>query len=96
MPNLNFIDFKGLKLVLPLILMKYKRQRIFTTKLLKKKYEVGVGYRTNSSMHFLAGFHITNHIRILYNYNKNTKSTLMDTHGIVLNFRLNNGFMSKE
>ncbi len=71
-------------------------QTDFNTKInYKNKFEVGVGYRTNSSMNFLAGFHISNYIKILYNYNKTTKNTLMDTHGLVLNFRLGNGFMSK-
>ncbi len=62
----------------------------------KNKIEVGAGYRTNSSMNFLAGFYISNHLRVLYNYNQTLKSTpINNTHGIVLSYRFGGGFMEK-
>lgn len=71
-------------------------QADFNTKLnFKNKYEIGIGYRTNSSLNFLIGFNITNNYRISYNYNKAIKNTLMSTHGVVLNIRLKNGFKTK-
>lgn len=85
----------------PSVLIKYvsgaPTQADFNTKInYKNKFEVGAGYRTNSSMNFLAGFHISNHIRVLYNYNKALKNTpIGNSHGIVLNFHLGNGFIEK-
>ncbi len=58
----------------------------------KNKFEVGVGYRTNASVNFLAGFRISNNCRASYNYNQALDNNPMSTHGIVLNFRLNEGF----
>ena len=84
----------------PSVLIKYVSgapiQADLNTKInYKNKFELGLGYRTNSSINFLTGFHISNNFRILYNYNKTMNNTTMDTHGIVLNFRLGNGFRSK-
>lgn len=81
----------------PSILIKYVSgapvQADLNTKInYKNKYEFGVGYRTNSSVNILAGFHLSKRFRILYNYNKNINNTTMDTHGIVLNLRLGKGF----
>ena len=67
----------------------------FNTKInYKNKFEIGVGYRTNSSVNFLVGLHMSNNFRLLYNYNKTVNNNSMNTHGIVLNFRLGNGFKS--
>ncbi|WP_109434844.1 MULTISPECIES: PorP/SprF family type IX secretion system membrane protein [Aquimarina] len=83
----------------PSVLIKYvsgaPTQADFNTKVnYKNKIEVGAGYRTNSSMNFLAGFYVSNHLRVLYNYNQTLKSTpINNTHGIVLSYRFGNGFM---
>lgn len=68
----------------------------FNTKInYKNKFEIGVGYRTNSSVNFLVGVHMSKNFRILYNYNKSLyNSNSLNTHGVVLNFRLSNGFKS--
>lgn len=81
----------------PSILVKYisgaPTQIDLNTKVnYKNKFEAGIGYRTNSSVNILAGIYISNHFRIFYNYNKALKNTIMDTHGLVLNFRLGKGF----
>lgn len=81
----------------PSVLVKYISgapvQADLNTKInYKNKYEFGVGYRTNSSVNILAGFHISKRFRILYNYNKSIDNSIMDTHGIVLNLRLGEGF----
>ena len=87
-------------MITPSTLIKYASgapvQVDFNTKVnYKNKYEFGIGYRTNSSVNILAGFHLSNNFRILYNYNKAFNNSIMDTHGIVLNFRLRNGFKPK-
>lgn len=62
----------------------------------ENKFEIGAGYRTNDSVNILAGFYMLNHFRIVYNYNKALKGTPMnDTHGLVLSFRLGEGFAQK-
>ncbi|WP_435263268.1 PorP/SprF family type IX secretion system membrane protein [Tenacibaculum sp. nBUS_03] len=58
----------------------------------KNKFEVGVGYRTNTSVNFLAGFRISNNCRVTYNYNQALKNNPTSMHGIVLNIRLKEGF----
>lgn len=88
-------------LITPSILIKYVSgapiQADFNTTInYKNKIEVGAGYRTNSSLNFLAGFHISNHIRVLYTYNHALRNTpVNNTHGIVLSYRMGDGFGDK-
>lgn len=87
-------------LITPSVLIKYVSgapiQADFNTKInYKNKLEAGIGYRTNSSINFLLGLRVFKNFRILYNYNKTINNTSTDTHGIVLNFRLGDGFTSK-
>lgn len=88
-------------LITPSILIKYVSgapiQADFNTTInYKNKIEVGAGYRTNSSLNFLAGFHISNHLRVLYNYNHALRNTpVNNTHGIVLSYRMGDGFGDK-
>lgn len=83
----------------PSILLKYVSgaplQADFNTKInYKNKFEFGTGYRTNASVNFFAGFYILDHFRVVYNYNKTLRNTLLnDTHGLVLNFRFGEGFL---
>ncbi|MHA7060219.1 PorP/SprF family type IX secretion system membrane protein [Aquimarina sp. M1] len=62
----------------------------------KNSIEVGAGYRTSSSINFLAGFYLFDHWRILYNYNQTVRNTpINNTHGIVLSYRFGDGFVNK-
>lgn len=89
-------------LITPSILIKYVSgaplQADFNTTInYKNKIEIGAGYRTNSSLNFLAGFHISNHFRVLYNYNHALRNTpVNNTHGIVLSYRMGDGFGGKK
>ena len=88
-------------LITPSTLIKYVsgapiQVDINTTVNYKNKIEIGAGYRTNSSMNFLAGFYISNRLRLMYNYNQALRSTPMNnTHGIILSYRLGEGFGNK-
>ena len=56
-------------------------------------FEIGTGYRTNSSINFLAGVYIIKNIRAIYNYNAaNRDNPINNTHGLALTFRLGDGF----
>ncbi|GGX09884.1 PorP/SprF family type IX secretion system membrane protein [Aquimarina muelleri] len=88
-------------LITPSILIKYVSgapvQADFNTTInYRNKIEIGGGYRTNSSLNFLAGFHISNHFRVLYNYNHALRNTpVNNTHGVILSYRMGNGFSDK-
>ncbi len=88
-------------LITPSVLIKYVSgapiQADFNTTVnYKNKIEVGAGYRTSSSMNFLAGFYISDHLRLLYNYNQTLRSTpINNTHGIILSYRWGEGFGNK-
>jgi len=57
------------------------------------KMELGIGYRTTSTLNLLAGFYIFNNFRIIYNYNLTLRnSPLNQTHGIGLSYRFGQGF----
>lgn len=59
----------------------------------KQKFELGVGYRTTSSINFLAGVYIADSFRVIYNYNQAiNNSVLGNTHGLILSYRFGNGF----
>ncbi|WP_106795168.1 type IX secretion system membrane protein PorP/SprF [Aquimarina sp. Aq78] len=88
-------------LITPSVLAKYVsgapiQVDINTTVNYKNKIEIGAGYRTSSSINFLAGFYISNHLRLLYNYNQTLRDTpINNTHGIILSYRLGDGFSNK-
>lgn len=59
----------------------------------KNKFEIGTGYRTNSSINILAGIYLFNNLRLVYNYNTSfNDSPLGNTHGFVLSFQLGDGY----
>ncbi len=59
----------------------------------KNKIEVGGGYRTNASINILAGLYISDHLRLIYNYNQMLRNAPVNTtHGIILSYRLGDGF----
>ncbi|MGJ8735439.1 PorP/SprF family type IX secretion system membrane protein [Zobellia laminariae] len=60
---------------------------------LRDKLEVGVGYRTNSSINVLAGFYLFDSFRFIYTYNIASKDlTIGNTHGLILSFQFNRGY----
>ncbi|WP_109299927.1 PorP/SprF family type IX secretion system membrane protein [Aquimarina sp. AU474] len=62
----------------------------------KNKIEVGAGYRTNSSVNLLAGLYLSNHLRLIYNYNQMLRDgPVQTTHGIILSYRLGTGFKNR-
>ncbi len=59
----------------------------------KNKFEIGTGYRTKSSLNFLAGIYLFKNARFIYNYNAtNNNSPLGNTHGFVLNYKFGDGY----
>ncbi|MGS0523816.1 PorP/SprF family type IX secretion system membrane protein [Zobellia nedashkovskayae] len=57
------------------------------------KFELGLGYRTNSSINVLAGLYLFESLRIIYSYNIASQNlTFGNTHGIALSYRFNNGY----
>lgn len=59
----------------------------------RKHFELGAGYRSNTSFNVLAGLYLFNNFRIIYHYNIITNnSPLGNTHGLVLSLRLGDGF----
>ena len=62
----------------------------------KNKIEVGAGYRTNSSINLLAGLYLSDHLRLIYNYNQMLRDApVQTTHGIILSYRLGTGFKNR-
>lgn len=62
----------------------------------ENKFELGTGYRTNSSINFFAGFYAFQNFRLLFNYTANTLNTpINNTLGVLLSYRLGSGFAVK-
>lgn len=60
---------------------------------LNNKFELGVGYRTNSSLNFLAGFYMFKNLRFIYNYNSaSSNNPITNTHGVALTYKFGNGY----
>lgn len=59
----------------------------------KNKFELGAGYRTSSSVNFLAGVYLFNNLRFIYNYNVAlNNSPLGNNHGLILSIQFNEGY----
>lgn len=59
----------------------------------KNKFEIGTGYRTSSSLNFLAGVYMFDNVRFIYNYNMAINdSPLGNTHGFVLSYQFGDGY----
>ncbi|MFS4417589.1 type IX secretion system membrane protein PorP/SprF [Maribacter sp. 2307ULW6-5] len=59
----------------------------------KNRFELGTGYRTNSSINLLAGVYLFKNIRAVYNYNLTfNDSPLGNTHGIVISYLFGQGY----
>ncbi|WP_400078702.1 PorP/SprF family type IX secretion system membrane protein [Winogradskyella sp. R77965] len=62
----------------------------------KNKFELGAGYRTNSSFNLLAGIYLFKSFRVIYQYNIVTNdSPFANTHGLVCSFRFKEGYVNK-
>ena len=61
----------------------------------RRKFDFGIGYRSATTINFLAGFTASKHIRIVYFYTPPTQNVLLNTHSLLLNIRLGNGFSSE-
>ncbi|KAB1071890.1 type IX secretion system membrane protein PorP/SprF [Tamlana haliotis] len=85
-------------LITPSMLLKYVSGSPFQADLntkvnYKNKFELGLGYRTDASINAFVGLYLFDHLKVLYSYNKMMKNTLAgDSHGIVLSWRLGEGF----
>ncbi|KAA2219656.1 PorP/SprF family type IX secretion system membrane protein [Maribacter flavus] len=59
----------------------------------KNRFELGTGYRTNSSINLLAGVYLLKNIRAIYNYNLAfNNNPLGNTHGIVVSYLFGEGY----
>ncbi len=64
-----------------------------TTMNYNNKITLGIGYRTSAAINCLIGFNLSNNIRFVYQYNQALRdSPLTNTHGIILSYRLGDGF----
>lgn len=61
----------------------------------KNRFEVGAGYRSNSSFNILGGIYLLQNIRAIYHFNfAANDSPLGNTHGLVITYRFGEGFYS--
>jgi type IX secretion system PorP/SprF family membrane protein len=85
-------------LLKPSVLLKYENgapiQADFNLGLsFRNQFEIGAGYRTNSSLNFLAGIYLFESVRLVYNYNAAPKNlTFGNVHGLSLSFRFKRGY----
>lgn len=57
------------------------------------KFEIGAGYRSRSSLNFLAGIYLFKHFRLIYHYNAGLKNSLLgNSHGIALSYSFWNAY----
>jgi len=85
-------------MIKPNLLLKYENGAPFQLDMnisvsYRNKFELGTGYRTNSSINLLAGVYLFKNIRAIYSYNVATNdSPLGNTHGIIATYRFGVGF----
>ena len=59
----------------------------------RNRFELGAGYRSNSSLNFLAGIYLLENFRLIYHYNMALKnSVLPNIHGLMLSYRFGKGY----
>lgn len=59
----------------------------------RNQFEIGTGYRSNSSINFLAGIYLIHSFRLIYHYNMAFKnSVLPNIHGLILSYRFGKGY----
>jgi type IX secretion system PorP/SprF family membrane protein len=85
----------------PSLLFKYENGAPFQVDLnmgisYKNSFELGLGYRTSSSINFAAGFYLLKNFRAMYNYTqRGGDAPIGNTHGIILSYRAGSGFASR-
>ena len=85
-------------MVKPNLLLKYENGAPFQVDMniavsYRNRFELGTGYRTNSSINLLAGVYLFKNIRAIYSYNvAMNDSPLGNTHGIIATYRFGEGF----
>ncbi|TDS12540.1 type IX secretion system PorP/SprF family membrane protein [Maribacter caenipelagi] len=85
-------------MIKPNLLLKYENGAPFQADVniavsFRNRFELGTGYRTNSSINLLAGVYLFKNIRAIYSYNLATNdSPLGNTHGIIATYRFGEGF----
>ncbi|WP_027065958.1 PorP/SprF family type IX secretion system membrane protein [Maribacter sp. Hel_I_7] len=85
-------------MIKPNLLLKYENGAPFQVDMniavsFRNRFELGTGYRTNSSINLLAGVYLFKNIRAVYSYNVATNdSPLGNTHGIIATYRFGEGF----
>ena len=85
-------------MVKPNLLLKYENGAPFQVDMniavsYRNRFELGTGYRTNSSINLLAGVYLFKNIRTIYSYNVALNdSPLGNTHGIIATYRFGEGF----
>ncbi|WP_268036370.1 PorP/SprF family type IX secretion system membrane protein [Algoriphagus sp. PAP.12] len=54
------------------------------------KFEIGAGYRSTSSINFMAGVYALNHLRLIYQHNAGVKNSFLgNSHGVTLTYFFN-------
>lgn len=85
-------------MVKPNLLLKYENGAPFQVDMniavsYRNRFELGTGYRTNSSINLLAGVYLFKNIRAIYSYNvAMNDSPFGNTHGIIATYRFGKGF----
>ena len=85
-------------MIKPNLLLKYENGAPFQADVniavsFRNRFELGTGYRTNSSINLLAGVYLFKNIRAIYSYNLATNdSPLGNTHCIIATYRFGEGF----
>ena len=85
-------------MIKPNMLLKYENGAPFQLDMnlaisYKNKFEIGTGYRTNSSLNLLAGVYLFDNLRAIYNYNLTfNDSPLGNTHGIIISYLFGDGY----
>lgn len=63
----------------------------------RNRFELGAGYRSNSSINVLGGIYLIKNFRLIYNYNLALKDNpIGNTHGIMLSYRFGKSGYAKD
>ncbi|MBC9798236.1 PorP/SprF family type IX secretion system membrane protein [Sinomicrobium sp. FJxs] len=85
-------------MIKPSVLLKYEDQApmqvdVNITTSFSNKFEIGAGYRSSSSLNFLAGIYLFRHFRLIYHYNAGLKNSLLgNSHGMILSYSFDSGY----
>ncbi|MFX0556459.1 PorP/SprF family type IX secretion system membrane protein [Maribacter sp. CXY002] len=85
-------------MIKPNMLVKYENGAPFQVDInlamsYKNRFEVGTGFRTNSSINLLAGIYLFKNIRTIYTYNLAfNDAPLGNTHGLIISYLFGEGY----